>query len=124
MALVFHQVASSHFCGYYSFRSSSRDFRMHRSSWRIWEFPLADSDRHQNLDLEHYYRVGDSIRRHEKIQSAGSACSSGSVCIFEERADGGVWISDIEIGSLSGGNSKTFSPFLSGCTDAIKFIVG
>lgn len=124
MALVFHQVASSHFYGYYRFRSSSTGFRMRRPSWRIWEFPLADSDRHQNLGWEHYCRVGDSIRRHGKIQSAGSAYSSGSVCIFEERSDGGVWILDIEIGPRSGCNSKTFSPFLSGCTDAIKFIVG
>ena len=124
MALVFHQVASSHSYGSYSFRSSSKDFRMHRPSWRIWEFPLADSDRHQNLGWEHYYQVGDSIRRHGRIQSAGSAYSSGSVYIFEERADGGAWISDIEIGPLSGCNSKTFSSFHSGRTDAIKFIVG
>lgn len=124
MAPYFHQVASSYFYGYYKFRSSSTGFRMRRPSWRIGGFPLADSGRRRNLGWEHYYRVGGNIRRHGKIRSARSAYSSGSVCIFEERADGGVWILDIEIGPLSGRNSKSFSPFLSGYTDAIQFIVG
>lgn len=123
MAPGFHQVASSHFYGYYKFRSSSTGFRMRRPSWRIGESLLAGSGRHRNSGWEHYYRVDGSIRRHGKIRSVGSAYSSGSVCIFEERADGGVWTLDIEIGPLSGCNSKTFSTFLSGCTDAIQFIV-
>lgn len=76
MAPFFHQEANSHSYGYYTLRSSSKDFRRHRPSWRIGEFPSAGNGRHRNLDLERCCRVAGSIRRHGKTQSAGYAYSS------------------------------------------------
>jgi len=76
MALVFHQEANSHSYGYCTLRSSSTDFRRHRPSWRIGEFPSAGNGRHRNLDSECCCRVAGSIRRHGKTRSAGSAYSS------------------------------------------------
>lgn len=45
MAPASHQEANNHFYGYYTFRSSSKDFRRHRPGWRIWGFPLAGNGR-------------------------------------------------------------------------------